>query len=246
MRVGSKPVAVALTTDGRRAYVADSGSGTVSVIDMTTTALAGAPITVGGLPRAIALSHDEKRLYVADSATGHVIVVDTAMSTVLGPPVEVGGTPSAIAVSGTRAYVADAGSGTVSVFDTGTGAVVGEPDHRRPGPGHCGGRSRRGTGLHRRRRFRRRPGGDSDTLTVTGRIALPGTPNGLAVSPDGRRLLVTMPALKTLVTVDPASLSVIGSPIPVGGAPHGVTISRDGRRAYVANAASDSLSVVDL
>ncbi|MGW7530629.1 thioredoxin domain-containing protein, partial [Streptomyces sp. NPDC054783] len=55
--VGSGPRDVALTQDGRHAYVANSDANTVSVIDTTTNQVTDT-ITVGGSPRDVALTQD--------------------------------------------------------------------------------------------------------------------------------------------------------------------------------------------
>ena len=53
--VGSDPVAIAITPDGKTAYVTNRGSGTVTPI-ATATNTAGPPITVGSDPSAIAIT----------------------------------------------------------------------------------------------------------------------------------------------------------------------------------------------
>ena len=52
--VGNGPVGVAITPDGKRAYVANNGDGTVSVIT-TATGAVSAPITVGKDPYGVAI-----------------------------------------------------------------------------------------------------------------------------------------------------------------------------------------------
>ncbi len=52
--VGITPVGVAITPDGKRAYVANSGDGTVSVIT-TATGAVSATIPTGGSPSAVAI-----------------------------------------------------------------------------------------------------------------------------------------------------------------------------------------------
>lgn len=74
-----------------------------------------------------------------------------------------------------------------------------------------------------------------------------GGPNMLydAVTPDGKRLLVTSPSSGKVHVFDTRSgrqLAVLA----VGKAPKGVKISPDGKWAYVSNQGSASLSVVDL
>jgi YVTN family beta-propeller protein len=52
--VGKYPVGVAITPDGKRAYVTNSSDGTVSVIT-TATGVVSPPITVGKLPEGVAI-----------------------------------------------------------------------------------------------------------------------------------------------------------------------------------------------
>jgi YVTN family beta-propeller protein len=54
--VGTGPDGVAITPDGTRAYVADEGASSVSVIDTSTNTVIGSPITVGSGPFGVALA----------------------------------------------------------------------------------------------------------------------------------------------------------------------------------------------
>ncbi len=106
------------------AYVANSGSGTVSVIDTATDAVV-ATVTVGTSPDGVAVSPDGSRVYVANLGSGTVSVIDTATDTVAGT-VNVGTFPVGVAVSpdGSQVYVADDVGNTVSVIDTATDTVA--------------------------------------------------------------------------------------------------------------------------
>jgi YVTN family beta-propeller protein len=53
--VGEHPRGVAVTPDGRHAYVANVGSNTVSVIDTATSTVVGAPVPVGNGPTGVAI-----------------------------------------------------------------------------------------------------------------------------------------------------------------------------------------------
>ena len=53
--MGFEPVAIAITPKGKTAYVANSGSGTVTPISIATNT-AGPPIPVGSVPGAIAIA----------------------------------------------------------------------------------------------------------------------------------------------------------------------------------------------
>ena len=74
--VGKGPVEVAITPDGKHAYVANSGDGTVSVIT-TATGAVSATITVGtsrgavrGGVGGVAITPDGKHAYVVDGIDG--------------------------------------------------------------------------------------------------------------------------------------------------------------------------------
>ena len=62
---GAGPDAIAITPDGKTAYVANSGSDTVTPIE-TVTNTAGPPIPAGHEPGDIAITPDSKTAYVAN------------------------------------------------------------------------------------------------------------------------------------------------------------------------------------
>ncbi len=89
----------------------------------------------------------------------------------------------------------------------------------------------------------------SATVTVAVRVGggdalgIGGTPFGVAVSPDGKRVYVTDVDNDRVAVVDTVSGSVIDS-IAVGDAPYGITVAADGR-AYVVNSGDGTLSIFD-
>jgi YVTN family beta-propeller protein len=104
------------------AYVTNSGSGTVSVID-TTTDTVTATVTVGSRPFGVAAN--STRVYVTNSGSNDVSVIDTSNNTVVAT-IPVGLRPLGVAVNpqGTRAYVANSGSGSLSIIDASTNTVI--------------------------------------------------------------------------------------------------------------------------
>ena len=58
---------MAITPDGKHAYVTNNGDGTVSVIT-TATGAVSAPITVGNAPAGVAITPDGKHAYVTTAA----------------------------------------------------------------------------------------------------------------------------------------------------------------------------------
>lgn len=114
---GKLPHLVAVTADERQAWTADSGSGTVSVVDLRARRQR-ASVEVGGVPMGIALTPDEKTILVGTRTANQVVVVDAVTNTVkrrLGVP----GQPSRITVSpdGRFAYTSLIESGEVAVID---------------------------------------------------------------------------------------------------------------------------------
>ena len=106
--VGTSPFGVAVTPDGSHAYVANSGAGTVSVINTITNTVSGA-VTVGAAPHGVAVTPDGSHVYVTNSGASTVSVISTATNTVTGT-VSVGSSPQGVAISpdGSTAYVANA------------------------------------------------------------------------------------------------------------------------------------------
>jgi YVTN family beta-propeller protein len=72
---------VALTPDGRRAYVTHFG-GVVSVVDLVNRKLLH-KIAVGTHPQGISITSDGRRAYVANNQSDNVSVIDTATDTVV-------------------------------------------------------------------------------------------------------------------------------------------------------------------
>jgi YVTN family beta-propeller protein len=125
---------VAVSPDGRRAYTANIGSGTVSVLDLA----AGAKlrdIEVGGRPEAIALAPDARTVWVGDLEGARVQAFDTGSFKRLAE-VKTGAVPIRIAVTpdGQWVIASNAGAGTLSVIDAGSRrlareiAVSGSPE----------------------------------------------------------------------------------------------------------------------
>jgi YVTN family beta-propeller protein len=76
VQVGSNPVAMAEMPNGKKLYVVNQGSNTVSVID-TTDHTVRATITVGTLPVAAAASLDNSKIFVLNQGSATVSVIST-------------------------------------------------------------------------------------------------------------------------------------------------------------------------
>jgi YVTN family beta-propeller protein len=114
---------VAVDAAGTRAYVANIGSGTVSVIDLVERKKL-ADIPVGTKPEAIALSHDGKTLWVGDLSAPVVHVVDVESRAITGT-IEIEPVAIRLAVSpdGKNVVSSNVLAGSISVIDTASGKV---------------------------------------------------------------------------------------------------------------------------
>src|SRR5690606_28556963 len=112
--------------DGTKVYVANSNSGSISVIDTATNAVT-ATVKVEGAPSGVAFNPEGTKAYVTDNGKyfSNVSVIDVSTNKVtatipVGPnPVGVADTPD-----GTKVYVAITHCNTVSVIDTATNTVT--------------------------------------------------------------------------------------------------------------------------
>jgi YVTN family beta-propeller protein len=228
----------------RNAYVANSGDGTVSVVDAKTNAVVGA-VAVGGAPVDVAITPDGTRAYVANKGSNTVNVIDTATNAVVANVV-VGKEPVGIAVApnGAFAYVSNFGDESVSLISTSSNSVpigpilVGkEPEGVAISPD--------GSSAF----VARHSGGvaviSTATNQVVGEVPDPFGPSRIALGPRGGRGFVTDVESSTVTAFNPATASVIGAPIPIGTPPAGIAIDPAGKVAYVASPSVGSVTPID-
>lgn len=244
--IGGTPFGIAMSPDGKRAYVTDITNNRIAVIDIAHNAVVGS-IAVGGAPYGIAIASDG-RGYVVNSDDGTISVVDTTTNAVLGVPVRIGNSPTGIAVNqtGTRVYVANSGDDTVSVIDTATYAVT----TVKVGNGPFG-VAISGDNIFVSNEFDDTVSIiDARTNAVKATVHVGDAPTGIAVGGD--RVVVTNTGSSavagdgTISIIDANTLAVIGDQIAVGGAPAGVAVDADGTRAYVTDLDTDDVLVIDL
>ena len=115
--VGTYPDAIAVTPDGKRAYVTNYTSNSVTPLDLVTgKVLPSIPLGSTAGPAGIAITPEGKTAYVTDAGAagtlGDTITpIDLATDKTL-PPITVGPGPQGIAITpdGRHAYVTDAGA----------------------------------------------------------------------------------------------------------------------------------------
>ena len=225
------PPATAQTLPAR-AYVADWGSATVSVIDLATDTVV-ATVPVGQRPRGVAVTPDGTRVYVSNEESGTVSVIDTFTNAVVAT-VPVGQGPIGLRVTpdGTQVWVANSRSGDVSVIDTATNTPVATVPVGR-GPTDIA-ISPDGSRAY----VSAQPGDvfvvDTSTRSVVATVHVGDFLWGIEVLPDGSKVYVTHILANAAAVIDTATNAVVAS-IPVGAHPTGLALSPDGRRLYVSD-----------
>ena len=220
--VGAEPVGMALSEDGKKLYVANSMSGSVSVLDSATLAPVD-EVVVGGQPWAVQTLADGRRAYVTDFTGGQVAVVDLPAKKVLSR-VELGQAPS------TECQWANPGVRTPAQ----AADVVVSPDGERAYVAHVQSRTRTTTGFA------------SMALAVAPALSTVNTGTDLA-SKDvtaGSGEKVDFPATMLATTTDG---SCQAPPPPGRGmdAPSSLVVDGSGEWIFVADHNSNAVAVVN-
>jgi YVTN family beta-propeller protein len=250
----SMPTGVAITPDGKQAYVTSERGEKVSVIDTATNNLVTTFFAL--LTRAIAIAPDGRRAYLANpnetAPPATVRVIDITKN----PPIEVahvtlvaeGAADIAVTPDGSRVYVTNNIGNAISVIETATNTLrdtvqVGNltsptsvaitPDGQRAyvtsGP--------KGVVVL-----------DTASNTIEAQIQLPAGSGSqaIAVTPDGQHVYVlNFPSTDNgNVSVIETATNTLRDTVQVGGqVAHGLAITPDGQHAYVTS--GDNVVVID-
>ncbi|MEX0679630.1 MAG: cytochrome c peroxidase [Pirellulales bacterium] len=285
---GKRPSAVVVTPDGRRALVSATYGGELLAFELDGPRLRGAGVVnLGFEPRGIAVSPDGRLAYVALTAANEVAVVDLSDMCAVAR-IAVGRWPRYLCLSpdGTRLAVGASGDGGISVVDTRSreklfdskfaglniGQMAASADGRyayfpwmvyadRPiTPGNI----REGWVMGNRvARVRLDGPARREALALDPRGRAVADPHGVALSPDGKWLVLSASGTHELVALrlDDLPLSSDGPGdhlaseiaadgerffrVPLTGRPMGVRFDRSGERVYVANYLANSVQVVN-
>ncbi|MBI1753908.1 MAG: phosphoesterase [Acidobacteria bacterium] len=127
--VGLHPSQILLDGEGKRLFVANANSDSVSILDAAALAVqATVPVRpdpalpFGSLSNALALTHDGQRLLVANGGNNAVAVVDLAKGAKVAGFIPAGWFPAALATDGISLFIANA---------KGDGSRQAEPGHRK-------------------------------------------------------------------------------------------------------------------
>jgi YVTN family beta-propeller protein len=241
---GEKPISIAITPNGQRAYVANFVGNSVTAIDTATRKPIGAAIPLPANAERIAISPDGKTAYVTVESNENVFPIDTEANEI-GTPIPVGTEASAVAFSpdGRRAYVGIAPH-AVQVIETATGKKLGQPIELGGYP----------------TAIAFTPNGETAyvaagtevaainaalgqrTLGITGSAQV----SGIAVDPRGLRLYVSRASAGSVTAYDTATNVPIGPPVTLSGEPQEIAITPGGLTAYVAVAGAEAVVPLDI
>jgi YVTN family beta-propeller protein len=117
IKIGRYPRGIAISSDSKRAYVAEMGGNRIHVINLEDFTVTYIPI--GSNPRAIVLSPDNTKMYVAMNLSGKVASWDLVANTA-GKSVKTGEAARSLAIStdGTTMFVVNFKSNTMSKVRT--------------------------------------------------------------------------------------------------------------------------------
>ncbi len=245
IHLGFEPRGIAVSRDGKLAYVALTAANEVAVVDLDKLQLL-TRIAVGRWPRYLTLTRDGTRLAVGASGDGGISVVDTQTRAKLYDSKFVGLNIGHLQASADGQYAyfpwmvyADR---PITAGNIREGWVLGNRIARV----RLDGQSRR----------------EAMALDPRGRAIA--DPHGLALSPDEQWLALSASGTHELVVFRLADLPLradgpgdhlkaeIASDVerffrvPLSGRPMGIRFDRSGQRVYVANYLANSVQVVDL
>ena len=225
--VGRHPAHIALTPDGRFAWVANRGDNTVSVID-TSARREVATVAVGTYPYGIRVRPGGREVYVANLSGGTVSIVDVERRAEVAQ-IPAGKEPADVAFThdGRLALVALREEGRVAIIDADERKVVGRVE---VGPVPIKVVTDLGSALVTNHGTRDTPRGrvtvvDLATLTVSGTVDVGLGAHGIALGDDGRFAYVTNAHASSLSVIDVTKRKVIAN-VPTGRGPNGVAVRR--------------------
>ncbi len=267
--VGTGPHEVAVSPDGRRALIANYGTGPQPGSTLTLIDVPGAKVVktidLGELKRPHGIVFlDGRRALVTSEASKALLEVDVEEAKVTRQ-IATGQEVShmvAVTPDGARAFVANIGSGSMTAIDLKAGKSLGDV---KTGDGAEGidvtpdGRQVWVTN----RAADTVSVVDTQSLQILATVPVTAFPIRAKVTPDGKRVLVSGAKSGDLAVLDVAERKLERRvPVPVeavadrasrlmtqfgdSSVPIGIVIAPDGKRAYVAHANGDAISVVDL
>jgi cation/acetate symporter len=248
IQVGKSPAFVAVSPNGRHAYIANGKAQVVTVVDTAINQVTATIPIPTGPPQFLALAPDGRTLYVSifnDQRTIHAIdVLDTASNTVVATiPQPARPYLPAVSRDGKRIYVPNHDTASVSVISTDTNTVIAEvkvaPNPHWVAFSHDG--TRAYTANHESNVVSVI---DTTTLEVLATIPVGASPHSIAIHPSLPLVAVVNYDGGTMSVIDTVAGKVVAT-VPVGRNPQDIAWAPDGRFAYVVNEGSNTVTVIN-
>jgi YVTN family beta-propeller protein len=242
IKLGGAPYGIAITPDGKTAYVVDEEGSVIPV--NTATSTPGTAIKLGGHPYEIAITPDGRTAYIVDAEKNTLTPINLATNTP-GAAIKVPGEPDALAITpdGKTAYVLGL-AGTVTPVNLATGtagaaitvgaeaiAIVITPDGKTVYA--TSGTLNAVTPIN------------TATNTAGTPIKVGARPYSIAVTPDGKTVFTANDNENTVTPIDTAT-NTARPGIEVGNCPAAIAITPDGLTAFVANACPGTVTPISL
>lgn len=230
---GALPTGIAFSPDGTRAYTANQGDNTVTVLDPATGTAIGSVAIGGSSPFSVQVSPDGSLIYSGNN-DNTLSVIDAQTNQVI-KTVTVGFATNAFAVdeAGRMLYASSFVSGTVSEIDIFTSKVIRT---------FTIGGTTQGLALNKKgtRLFVANQGGylteiDLRSGQIVAQIALGGVAFGVGVTADDNEAWITLPLDGKVQTFDLKKRKIKGT-LVVGGEPRRVAFSETGKIGAITNA----------
>ncbi len=248
---GNQPHEVAVSADGRFAYVTNYGTGadpgnTLSAIDLST--MTERKIDLGELRRPHGIWINNAKVYFTAEQNKMVGRYDPATNKIDWTQATNQERTHMVVLNkaGTRMFTANIGSNSISIFDKnpsgtwredsvtvgpGPEAIDLSPNEREIWTAHGG---NGGVSII-----------NTETRAVTMAPSLSTRPNRLKFTPDGKRVLISDTSTGELIIVDAATRKITNK-VKVGSLAEGIQITPDGSRAYVALERDNEVAILDL
>ena len=253
--VGETPHEVALSRDGRFAYVSDNGvlwmdyegpgGNTISIIDLQLRRRVGTlPLGKFHRPHGIGLDPRSSRAFVTSENPDRIVLVDLDARAVI-KDYDNGGVDPHMVTFGPDGwgYVSNTASGTVGAVH----AATGELRLIEVGKGPQGSLlSRDGAKLW----VTCRDEGRIDVIDTASKSVIGSIPTGpganrIVATDDEGLLVYSLQAGEAVGIADPHTLTELAQ-IPLGGAPLSISLSKDGRHAFAGVQDEDQIWIVSV
>jgi YVTN family beta-propeller protein len=223
---GSIPTGLAFSPDGSRAYSANQGDNTVTVIDVGTAQVVGSVSTGFSSPFSVQVSPDGSQVYVGNN--DNTLMIVDAQTLQITKTLTVGFATNAFAVdpSGRMLYASHFVSGSVSEIDIFTSTVL--RTFQLGGTTQGLALNRRGTHLYVANQGGYLNDVDLTTGTFGAQIPLAGVGFGVGVTPDDHEAWITLPLDGKVQIFNLLQRRITGT-LQVGGQPRRIAFSAAGK-----------------